>query len=268
MNQLTANPPKRAKKKVQPLIPIVKIGECVFAARGKVSFVKATNLPAQRKFAEILLSETLRPSGTKGVCSLGVSVVKGRKKGVFINDTDPTRNDVNGVVFSAVMATGISDLKGESACCHASHFDLRQQMENINDCLERYPKAGILVLLERNESTHLPSKEDAPRYLEMLEKFAEKKGVAIVLVFNQFFDRLRQGKNGPYAEKAFNRCFAVAKLTYEGGPGFYRLESCRAPKGHDFWPISVNLETDGSIGYHQGIERNRVPVPNKMFVAC
>lgn len=265
MNQLTANPPKRAKKKELPFEPLVMVGECVFAVKGKVSFVKANNLPAQRKFAEILLSETLKPTHPKNVRSLGITKVKGRKNGVYINDTDPIRNDINRVVYSAIMETGVSDLKSESSCCHCSHLDLKQMMIGLDWDVRNYPKAGILALLEHNESTHLPTKEDAPRYLDMLEKFAEKHEVAIIIIWNQFWGGLPQGKNGPYSGKAFTRAFAVAKFSYDGGARHYQLESVRAAKGQDFWPISLQFDASDEVIFHRGIDNNRVPTVNRIF---
>lgn len=249
-------PPPRIPK-TETVCPTLMVGKCIFGARGKLSLIRVNNRPAEDKIIGVLASQLL--SGNPSTPdSLGISAEKLEgKQIVFYGSIENSARD-----WAAILEAGgkeaIEKNIAKLQICHFEEIGLGGQLKAVKAILTGYPKTHTLIITFNNYSRVLPDDTlMASDYLAKLKGLAISQKASIIIIFNQW-NGTEKPKNGPFKGVADKYFFSIAKLSYTSHPDSYYLEAYRAPRGHDFWPISVSSDEFGNP-VHVGIERNRVP---------
>ncbi len=238
----------------KPVRPTVMVGECLFAARGKVSFVKASNPPAANKMIDTVIDQALTGIVDENPESLGIRTAPAKSKQIVYYSTDP----INARPYYLRSIVDRNELKRIPSNVSVAEHTLANVAEHFQT-LDNFLKKGnthLVVISAGNESSYLgDTEEEGVEYMDSLVRMAKKYRTTVIVVFNQYrVDKMP--KNGPFKEKAENRAFGSLKISYEYLEKF-KMESNRAPKNHGFFPI--NFERFEGETYHRGLKINRTP---------
>ena len=247
-------PPSRIERK-ESVEPTVMVGQCVFAARGKVSMIRVSNRPAEKKAVEILVRQimTSNPATPE---TLGISSPKSDRRRIVFCSDHYTRNAYLYDSFLYILDDN-DGLKLADLVVKDTLDKLSFGPTKIRSILDKVPKVHTLILPIDNNSIQPNSPALAAEFLEKLNEMALRKKVAIIIIYNQW-NGMRKPKNGSFIGVAEKHFFSIAKLSYVASPDTFDLESFKSYRGHKFFHITVQFEPDGSLLYERGITVNRV----------
>ena len=244
------------KAKGEKISPMVMVGKCVFAAKGYVSLVRVSNPLAEKKFAQILLTQSI--SGNRGTAeTLSISASKANEKKIIFIQTDPKKNSNSGIVESAFDLAGLKFCPEKILYCQDANTWNWTHRKQLRQTLKENKKIQLLIISMGNDSKNRPFDiAAAERYLSFLSSQAMNKRMAVVLIFDQY-NGAKKPTNGNFKGTVEKLFFSISKLTCLH-PGNFRFESVRAPREHDFFPITI-CEENREILYERGVEINRIP---------
>lgn len=247
-------PPSRIER-AETVTPTVMIGQCVFAARGKVSMIRVSNQPAEDMAVDILTTQIITKNPpTPDTLSIWAPNSEKRK---IVLCADHMTRATNFLNLSLQLHDTVPDDLSGMLVLKESRDGSGFSPSKINKILNSVSKIHTLILPVGNRSVQPNNPLQAEETLVSLNRFARGRKISIILLYNQW-NSTGKPKNGSFIGVAEKHFFSIAKLTYTSHPDSYYLESYRAQLGHDFWPISVTSDEFGNP-VHVGIERNRVP---------
>lgn len=254
MKKIKLPPPKPPKAKT--LYPTLWVGKCVFAARGRVSLIRVSNRPAESKIIGALVSQLLTGNPATPD-TLGIRAEKLEGKRVVLSGSAENRDqDLATIAF----AIGKEEMEGNRKIqvLHTAPFGLSLNITNVRKKLEEFPKTHTIILLFGKHCTRMPNEAKiGADFLRELNKIALKQRVSILIIWNQWND-FQKPLNGPFRGIAEKYFLSIAKLSYTASPDTFIFEDFRWPRGHNFFPITVQFERDGSLMYERGITVSRV----------